>query len=118
MRAVSFASRAPCKRSPGSPPGSYGFADLRAHRNWREAVRVAKEAAARREAELEEELRAAGEPLQWTRSAHDPARPRFFEIAHLVLGGLGARLDLTWTASRTSSSRSPACSVATRLRAT
>jgi hypothetical protein len=25
-----------------------------------------------------------------------PRDPDFFEIAHLVLGGLGARLDLTW----------------------
>jgi hypothetical protein len=62
VRAVSFGVTKPVQKLTGLAAAiSYGFADLRAHRNWREAVRVAKEAAARREAELEEELRAAGE---------------------------------------------------------
>jgi hypothetical protein len=62
VRAVSFGVTKPVQKLTGLAAGiTYGFADLRAHRNWREAVRVGKEAAARREAELEEELRAAGE---------------------------------------------------------
>jgi uncharacterized protein YoxC len=60
VRAVSFAVKAPVKKSAGFAAAvSHGFATLRARRDWRAAKRSAKEAAARREADLEEELRKA-----------------------------------------------------------
>lgn len=61
IRAVSLAITRPVKKLSGLAAGlSYGFADLRAHRDFRAAAQAAKEAAARREEELEEELREAG----------------------------------------------------------
>ena len=61
VRAVSTAITAPVKKVTGiSAAISHGFGALRARRDVGEATRVAKEAAARREAELDEELRAAG----------------------------------------------------------
>jgi hypothetical protein len=39
---------------------SYGASDFKARRDWRHAVHAGKEAAARREQELGEELRDAG----------------------------------------------------------
>jgi uncharacterized protein YoxC len=60
VRAVSFAVKTPVKKSAGFAAAiSNGFATLRARRDWRAAKRSAKEAAARREADLEEELRKA-----------------------------------------------------------
>jgi outer membrane murein-binding lipoprotein Lpp len=41
---------------------TYGAADFKAKHDWRHAVQAGKEAAARREQELTEELRDAGEP--------------------------------------------------------
>ena len=62
VRAVSTAITTPVKKVSGVASGiSHGFAALRARRNVSDAVNVAKEAAARRESELDEELRAAGE---------------------------------------------------------
>jgi outer membrane murein-binding lipoprotein Lpp len=40
---------------------SYGAADFKTKRDWRHAVQAGKEAAARREQELTEELQDAGE---------------------------------------------------------
>jgi hypothetical protein len=61
VRAVSTAITAPVRKVSGlSAAVSHGFAALRARRDVGEAARVAKAAAARREAELDEELRAAG----------------------------------------------------------
>ncbi|GIU95152.1 MAG: hypothetical protein KatS3mg012_1609 [Gaiellaceae bacterium] len=61
VRAVSTAVTTPVKKVTGlSAAVSHGLAALRARRDVREAARVAREAAARREAELEEELRATG----------------------------------------------------------
>ena len=61
VRAVSTAITAPVKKISGlSAAVSHGFAALRARRDVGEATRVAKEAAAQREAELDEELHAAG----------------------------------------------------------
>lgn len=61
VRAVSTAITAPVKKVSGlSAAVSHGFAAFRARRNVGEAARVAREAAAKREAELDEELRAAG----------------------------------------------------------
>jgi uncharacterized protein YoxC len=58
VRAVSFAIRTPVKKLAGFTAGvAHGAATLRVKRDWSEAVRSAKEAAARREADLEEELR-------------------------------------------------------------
>lgn len=60
IRAMSLAITRPVQKVSGLAAGiSYGFADLRVHRSWRAAVQAGKEAAARREAELAEELRAA-----------------------------------------------------------
>jgi hypothetical protein len=61
----------PVQKISGLAAGSqHGAATLKARRDWREAVRSGKEAAARRERDLEEELRAAGErnAARWTSS--------------------------------------------------
>jgi hypothetical protein len=61
VRAVSHAITAPVQKLSGLAAGlTYGAADLKAHRSWRSAVQAGKEAAARRERELAEELRTAG----------------------------------------------------------
>lgn len=61
VRAVSMAIARPVEKASGLASGiSHGLADLRANRDWRSAVQVGKQAAARREEELSEELRAAG----------------------------------------------------------
>ena len=60
VRAVSTAITTPVKKVSGLAAAiSHGFGAFRARRDVGEAVTVAKEAAARREAELDEELRAA-----------------------------------------------------------
>jgi uncharacterized protein YoxC len=61
VRAVSFAIARPVQKISGLAAGvTHGFANLRARRDWDEAVRTGKEAAERREQDLEEELRMAG----------------------------------------------------------
>jgi uncharacterized protein YoxC len=61
VRAVSFAITKPVQKVSGLAAGlTHGVATLKARRNVGEAVQSAKEAAARRERDLEEELRAAG----------------------------------------------------------
>jgi hypothetical protein len=60
IRAVSFAVTKPVQKLSGLAAGiSHGVADLRVHRSLRGAIQAAKAAAARREAELAEELREA-----------------------------------------------------------
>ena len=60
IRAVSMAITRPVQKVSGLATGiSYGFADLRTNRDVKEAVRVAKQAAAQREQELADELRVA-----------------------------------------------------------
>ena len=57
VRAVSFAVKRPVQKLTGFSAGvTHGWASLRARRDWRSAVETAKDAAARREADLEEEL--------------------------------------------------------------
>jgi hypothetical protein len=61
VRAVSTAITTPVKKLSGlSAAISHGFGAFRSRRDPGEAVNVAKEAARRREAELDEELRTAG----------------------------------------------------------
>jgi hypothetical protein len=61
VRAVSTAITTPVKKVTGLASGlSHGVAAFRARRNVGDAVSVAKEAAARREAEIDEDLRTAG----------------------------------------------------------
>ena len=61
VRAVSMAITRPVQKISGLAAGiAHGAATLKTRRDPREAVRVGKEAAARRERDLEEELRAAG----------------------------------------------------------
>ena len=61
VRAVSFAIARPVQKVSGFAAGlTHGIATLKTRRNVGEAVQSAKEAAARRERDLEEELRAAG----------------------------------------------------------
>ena len=61
VRAVSTAITAPVKKVTGLAAGvSHGVAAFRARRDVGEAMHVAKDAAAKRESELEEELRNAG----------------------------------------------------------
>jgi hypothetical protein len=63
VRAVSTAITTPVKKVSGVASGiSHGFAALRARRDVGDAVSVAKEAAARRETEIDEELHSAGQP--------------------------------------------------------
>ena len=58
VRAVSFAIKRPVQKLTGLSAGlSHGFASFRARRDWRGAVSTGKEAAARREADFEEELK-------------------------------------------------------------
>jgi hypothetical protein len=62
VRAVSFAIARPVQKVSGLAAGlSHGAAAFRTRHDWRHAVRVGKEAAARRERDLEEELRQADE---------------------------------------------------------
>ena len=64
VRAVSTAITTPVKKVTGLAAAiSHGTAAFRARRDVGEAVSVAKEAAARREAELDEELHRAGGPV-------------------------------------------------------
>ena len=59
VRSVSYAVKTPVQKLAGMSAGvSHGWASLRTRRNWREAVDEAKAAAARRERDLEEELKA------------------------------------------------------------
>jgi uncharacterized protein YoxC len=61
IRAVSMAITRPVQKVSGLAAGlSHGFADLRTNRDFKGAVQVVKQAAAQREQELSEELRAAG----------------------------------------------------------
>ena len=61
VRAVSMAVTRPVQKVSGFAAGlSYGAADFKARRDWRHAVQAGKEAAARREHDLSEELRDAG----------------------------------------------------------
>lgn len=61
VRAVSTAITTPVKKVSGFASGiSHGFSAFRSRRDAGEAVRVAKDAAARRESELDDELRNAG----------------------------------------------------------
>ena len=62
VRAVSTAITTPVKKVSGFASGvSHGVSAFRSRRDAGEAVRVAKDAAARRESELDEELRTAGQ---------------------------------------------------------
>jgi|SRR5579884_73576 len=62
IRAVTVAVTRPVQKVSGFAAGvSYGAADFRARRDWRHAVQAGKEAAARREADLADELRTADE---------------------------------------------------------
>jgi hypothetical protein len=62
IRAVSLAITRPVQKVAGLAAGiSYGAAEFKARRDWRRAVEAAKAEAARREQELAEELREAGE---------------------------------------------------------
>jgi uncharacterized protein YoxC len=59
VRSVSYAVKTPVSKLAGAAAGvSHGWASLRTRRNWSEAVDEAKAAAARRERDLEEELKA------------------------------------------------------------
>lgn len=61
VRAVTMAITRPVQKVSGLAAAlSYGASDLKAGHNWRHAVQAGREAAARRERELGEELRAAG----------------------------------------------------------
>jgi uncharacterized protein YoxC len=58
VRTVSFAVKRPVQKLTGLSAGvSHGWASLRARRGWRDAVDEGKAAAARRERDLEEELK-------------------------------------------------------------
>jgi hypothetical protein len=60
VRSVSFAITKPVQKLTGLTAGlSHGWSSLRTRRNWRQAVAEGREAAARRERDLEEELRRA-----------------------------------------------------------
>jgi hypothetical protein len=61
VRAVSLAITRPVQKVSGFAAGvSFGAADFKAGRDWRHAVQAGKEAAARREKDLADELREAG----------------------------------------------------------
>ena len=59
VRSVSYAVKTPVKKLAGLSAGvSHGWASLRTRRSWRDALDEGKAAAARREEDLEEELKA------------------------------------------------------------
>jgi uncharacterized protein YoxC len=59
VRTVSFAVKRPVQKLAGFSAGvSHGWSTLKARRDWRDAVDAAKAAAARRERDLDEDLRA------------------------------------------------------------
>jgi uncharacterized protein YoxC len=59
VRSVSFAVKRPVQKLAGLSAGvAHGWASLRARRGWSESVAEAKTAAARREHDLDEELKA------------------------------------------------------------
>jgi uncharacterized protein YoxC len=59
VRSVSFAVKRPVQKIAGLSAGvSHGWASFRSRRNWRDAVDEGKSAAARRERDLDEELKA------------------------------------------------------------
>ena len=61
VRAVSMAITTPVQKVSGFAAGvSFGAADFKARRDWGHAVQAGKEAAARRETDLAQELRDAG----------------------------------------------------------
>jgi hypothetical protein len=61
VRAVTHAIQAPVTKVSGLAAGlTHGASKLKASRDWSEAVRVGKEAAARREADLADDLRRTG----------------------------------------------------------
>ncbi len=61
VRAVSMAITKPVQKVSGFAAGvTYGAADLKTKRGWKHAVQAGKEAAARREQELADELKDAG----------------------------------------------------------
>jgi uncharacterized protein YoxC len=61
VRAVSMAITRPVEKVSGFAAGvSFGAADFKARRDWGHAVQAGKEAAARRETDLADELRDAG----------------------------------------------------------
>ena len=58
MRTVSYAVKTPVQKLSGFAAGvSHGWASLRTRRSWQDAVAEAKAAAARREQDLEDELK-------------------------------------------------------------
>jgi uncharacterized protein YoxC len=58
VRTVSYAVKRPVQKLAGLSSGvSHGWSSLKTERNWREAVGEAKSAAARRERDLEDELK-------------------------------------------------------------
>jgi len=60
VRAVSMAIARPVQKISGLAAGlTHGAASLKTHHDWGQAVRAGKDAATRRERDLEEELRAA-----------------------------------------------------------
>ena len=60
VRTVSFAVKRPVQKLAGFSSGvSHGWASFRMRRSWRDAVDEGKAAAARRERDLDEELRAS-----------------------------------------------------------
>jgi uncharacterized protein YoxC len=62
VRTVSRAVTRPVQKVSGLATGvSYGAADFKSKRDWRHAVQAGKEAAARREEELVEDIQDAGE---------------------------------------------------------
>src|SRR5207237_1646912 len=61
VRAVSFAVTRPVRKSSGLAAGlSHGASELRVSHDWRSAVAAGKDAATRRQHELDEELREVG----------------------------------------------------------
>ncbi len=63
VRSVSFAVKRPVTKLAGLTAGvSHGWASFKTKRNWGDAVAEAKDAAARRERDLDEELKATHAP--------------------------------------------------------
>ena len=63
VRAASFAVKRPVQKLVGLSAGvSHGWASFKSRRNWQDAVAEAKDAAERRERDLDEELKSTHAP--------------------------------------------------------
>ena len=112
VRAVTIAITRPVQKIAGLAEGlAHASSSLRVAQDPRRAYETGREAAAPREEEIEEELRGGGESTDRRRSrSRSRTRRPTTASRGSSSAGLAARLDSRYESSKTSSSRSRACS--------